>query len=118
VVSRIDPQVQDGRFSVELGFEGDGPAELQAGQNLDARLTLGQPQPALLLKDGGFVSDTGGAWAFVLDADGRRAERRSVQLGRRAGGQLEVLGGLQAGERVVVSPYRAFLNATVLRLQD
>ena len=118
VVSRIDPQVKDGRFSVELSFEGEGPADLQAGQNLDARLTLGQPQPALLLKDGGFVSDTGGAWAFVLGAGGRHAERRSLQLGRRAGGQLEVLGGLQAGERVVVSPYRAFLNATVLRLQD
>jgi HlyD family secretion protein len=117
-VSRIDPQVKDGRFSVELSFEGDGPSDLQAGQNLDVRLALGQPRPALLLKDGGFVSDTGGAWAFVLDAGGRHAERRSLQLGRRAGGQLEVLGGLQAGERVVVSPYRAFLNATVLRLQD
>lgn len=116
-VSRIDPQVQDGRFSVELTFDdGAGPAALQAGQNLDTRLTLGQPQPALLLKDGGFYADTGGAWAFVLDATGSRAERRSLSLGRRAGGQIEVLGGLQAGERVIVSSYRPFLTSNALQL--
>ena len=116
-VSRIDPQVQDGRFSVELVFDdGAGPAALQTGQNLDIRLTLGQPAPALLLQEGGFYADSGGAWAFVLDAAGTRAERRPVSLGRRAGGQIEVLGGLQAGERVVVSSYRPFPNASALQL--
>ncbi|CAM4006747.1 efflux RND transporter periplasmic adaptor subunit [Roseateles saccharophilus] len=117
-VSRIDPQVSDGRFSVELSFDGAGPADLQAGQGLDARLTLGRPGPALLLQDSGFTADTGGAWAFVLDADGRHAGRRELKLGRRAAGVVEVLGGLQPGERAVVSSYRPFLNATSLRLQD
>ncbi len=118
-VARIDPQVTDGRFSVELVFaDGDGPRGLQVGQNLDARLTLGQPQPALLLKDGGFFPDTGGAWAFVLSADGQHAERRELRLGRRAAGQIEVLGGLSAGEQVVVSSYRAFLTVTAIRLES
>ncbi|KQV52710.1 hypothetical protein ASC95_07770 [Pelomonas sp. Root1217] len=114
-VARIDPQVKDGRFSVELAFDGD-PPPLQVGQGLDVRLTLGQAQDALLLPDGGFYADTGGAWAFVLDADGRHAQRRPLQLGRRADGVIEVLGGLQAGEQVVVSPYRAFARATSLQL--
>lgn len=117
-VSRIDPQVKDGRFSVELSFDNEGPNDLQSGQGLDARLTLGQPQSALLLKDGGFSADTGGAWAFVLDADGQLARRRELRLGRRADGVIEVLAGLSAGERVVVSGYRAFLNATSLSLHD
>jgi HlyD family secretion protein len=117
-VSRIDPQVNEGRFTVELTFDGDSPADLQPGQTLDARLALGQPGPALVLKDAGFTTDTGGAWAFVLDADGRHAERRDLRLGRRAAGVAEVLGGVQPGERVVVSSYRAFLNASTLRLQD
>lgn len=115
-VSRIDPQVKDGRFSVELEFDADPPPGLQSGQGLDTRLTLAQPQPALLLKDGGFYADTGGAWAFVLDAGERHAERRALSLGRRAGGQIEVLAGLQAGERVIVSSYRSFLNATAVHL--
>lgn len=114
-VARIDPQVKDGRFSVELVFDAD-PPPLQVGQGLDVRLALGQPTQALLLPDGGFYADTGGAWAFVLDADGRHAERRPLQLGRRADGVIEVLGGLQPGEQVVVSPYRAFLGAQALQL--
>ncbi|MBL8276347.1 MAG: efflux RND transporter periplasmic adaptor subunit [Pelomonas sp.] len=114
-VSRIDPQVKDGRFAVELVFAGE-PPPLQVGQGLDVRLALGNPSPALLLPDGGFHADTGGAWAFVLDADGRHAERRALQLGRRADGVIEVLSGLQPGEQVVVSPYRAFAGATTLQL--
>ena len=112
-VARIDPQVKDGRFSVELTFDADPPA-LQVGQGLDVRLTLGDAKPALLLRDGGFYADTGGAWAFVLDADGRHAPRRPLQLGRRADGVIEVIGGLQPGEQVVVSPYRAFAGASAL----
>jgi len=57
-VARIDPQVKDGRFSVELVFDADPPA-LQVGQGLDLRLTLGQAQDALLLPDAGFYADTG-----------------------------------------------------------
>ena len=114
-VVRIDPQVQDGRFSVELGFDAEPPA-LQVGQSLDLRLTLGEPGQALLLPDAGFYADTGGAWALVLDADGRHARRRDLKLGRRADGVVEVLGGLQPGEQVVVSPYRAFVGAQALQL--
>lgn len=117
-VTRIDPQVKNGRFSVELEFDDPPPTALQVGQGLDARLTLGQPQQALLLKDGGFHAETGGAWAFVLDADGRHAQRRELRLGRHAAGQIEVLGGLAAGEQVVVSSYRPFVNATSLQLND
>jgi len=114
-VARIDPQVKDGRFTAELNFDAEPPA-LQVGQGLDVRLALGQPSAALLLPDGGFYADTGGAWAFVLDADGRHARRRPLQLGRRADGVIEVLGGLQSGEQVVVSPYRAFAAASSLRI--
>lgn len=114
-VARIDPQVKDGRFSVELAFDAD-PPPLQVGQGLDVRLTLGNTSPALLLPDAGFYADTGGAWAFVLDADGLHAARRELKLGRRADGVIEVLGGLQPGEQVVVSPYRAFTNAPALQL--
>jgi HlyD family secretion protein len=114
-VARIDPQVKDGRFSIELVFDAD-PPPLQVGQGLDVRLTLGDPTQALLLPDAGFYADTGGAWAFVLDADGRHAQRRPLQLGRRADGVIEVLGGLQPGEQVVVSPYRAFAAASSLQI--
>jgi HlyD family secretion protein len=108
VVSRVNSQVKDGRFTVELSFEGDTPPRARPGQSLDCSLTLGEPRPALLLPQGAFVNDTGGAWAFVLDREGRRAERRQIKLGRRNSAQLEVLAGLAAGEQVIVSSYSGF----------
>ncbi|WP_374356202.1 efflux RND transporter periplasmic adaptor subunit, partial [Chitinimonas sp.] len=117
-VARLNPQIKDGHFTIELQFDGAMPTGLQPGLGVDSRLTLGQPAKATLLSDGAFYADSGGSWAFVLDADGQHASHRPVRLGRRAGGQIEVLDGLKAGERVIVSSYRNFREAQTLRIKD
>ncbi|PRP71917.1 hypothetical protein BUE93_04565 [Chromobacterium amazonense] len=116
-VGNINPQVQDGHFQLELLFDAQPAGALNAGQGLDGRLTLGQAASGLVLPNGAFVNDTGGAWAMVLNADGSRAERRAIRLGRRSQTQLEVVDGLKAGERVIVSSYAAFGKYAQLTLQ-
>lgn len=111
------PQVKDGRFGVELAFADAMPPGLQAGQGIDLRIALGAPTDALLIADGAFYGDSGGAWVYVVGADGASAERRQVKLGRRAAGSIEVLEGLTAGERVIVSKVRQFGDAKSLRLR-
>lgn len=71
-------------------------------------MQLGDSANALLLPRGGFFQDTGGNWAFVLDAGGEFAEKRNIRLGRRNPEYFEVLEGLVAGERVITSEYAAF----------
>lgn len=117
-VATVYPQVKEGRFTAELVFADAQPPVLSPGQGLDLRLTLGEPARALLLPNGAFASDGGGAWAFVLDADGAHAQRRDIKLGRRSSTQVEVLGGLAAGERVIVSGYGGFGDAARLRLAE
>jgi HlyD family secretion protein len=104
-VTRVSPQVKDGAFTVDLAFAGAAPAGLLRGQSLQGRLSLGEDQPGLVLASGAFLEASGGDWVFVLDADGRAAHRRRVKLGRRNAEQVEVLSGLSAGERVIVSDY-------------
>ncbi|MBV1774552.1 efflux RND transporter periplasmic adaptor subunit [Burkholderiaceae bacterium DAT-1] len=113
-VVRAFPQVKDGRFQVELAFDGAQPKGMRPGQSVDARLTLGDPKPALLLPYDAFINDTGGAWVFVADAQGKHAERRAIRTGRRSSSQIEVLSGLNPGERVVVSTYATFAKAHAL----
>jgi len=103
-VLRVLPQVTDGRFRAELGFTGPSPAGLKRGQSLDLRLTLGGASSALVLPNGPWIEGSAGAWAFVLTSRGR-AERRVIATGRRNPEQVEVLRGLSAGDRVVVSSY-------------
>ena len=107
-VSRVLPQVANGRFRVELTFPGRTPANLKRGQSLDLRITFGHAQPELVLDNGPWLEASGGAYAFVLQPGGRQAKRRSITVGRRNPEQVEVNSGLQQGERVVTSSYTGF----------
>jgi HlyD family secretion protein len=104
-VTRVDPQVKDATFLVELAFEGAAPRDITSGQALDGRLTLGGDRPGLVLPAGGFLEKSGGDWVMVVDPGGRHADKRRIRLGRRNAEQVEVLAGLKAGERVITSDY-------------
>lgn len=117
-VSTIYPQVKDGRFSVEMVFEKDQPPAISPGQSFDVQITLGEPKQALLLPNGAYINDTGGAWVYVLDAKGDSATRRALQVGRRSNSQIEVLSGLASGEKVIISSYAKFGKAEMLQLSD
>jgi HlyD family secretion protein len=115
-VTKIYPQVRNGTFQIDLQFIGGEPPELQRGQTMQVKLTLGDPAPAVLIPNGGFFNDTGGSWVFVVTPDGGRAVKRQVRLGRRNSEFVEVLDGLQPGERVITSPYTGFADKDRLDL--
>jgi HlyD family secretion protein len=104
IVTRIYPQVREGRFAVDLAFRGAEPTGLVTGQTVQGRLMLGDDQPALVIPSGAFLERTGGDWLFVLKDDGT-AERRRIKVGRRNAEQVEIADGLGAGERVITSDY-------------
>ena len=104
-VTRIYPQVKDGVFAVDLAFQGAEPAGLIPGETVQGRLSVGADEPALTLPAGAFLERSGGRWAVVLDPDGRSAQRRTIELGRRNADQVEVLGKLRAGDRIIISDY-------------
>jgi HlyD family secretion protein len=103
-VTRVYPQVKDGGFKVDLAFAGETPAGLLRGQSLQGRLSLGDDKQGLVLASGPFLERSGGDWVFVL-ASGNSAQRRRIKLGRRNAEQVEVLSGLAAGDRVIISDY-------------
>jgi HlyD family secretion protein len=115
-VAKIYPQVLNGTFSVDLAFAEVEPRELQRGQTIQVRLTLGDPAPALLIPNGAFYNETGGAWVFVVAPGGGAAVRRQVRLGRRNANFIEILDGLDAGEQVITSPYTGFAERDRLEL--
>jgi len=108
VVTRVNPQVKDATFQVELAFKGGSPTGLLPGEALDGKLAVGGDRRALVLPAGPFLERTGGDWVMVVAADGGHAERRRIRLGARNSDQVEVLSGLQPGEHVITSDYAAF----------
>lgn len=112
-IIKIYPEVKSGRFEVDMEFD-KAPELIKRGQSAPIRLQLGQPSQATLLPVGGFFSETGGNWVYVLNEDGKRAAKRSITLGRKNPEYFEVLDGLKPGEKVITSSYENFGDNEVL----
>ncbi len=104
-ITKVYPEVRDGRFQTDLEFIGNEPGDIRRGQTVQIRLALGDLSDAVMLARGGFYSKTGGNWVYVLDESGSQATKRDIRLGRQNPQVYEVLEGLQPGEMVVTSSY-------------
>lgn len=114
VIRKVYPEVRDGKFKTDFKFNGEQPTNIRTGQTYYLNLQLGQPEEAILIPRGTFYSKTGGKWIYVLSPEGDRAVRRQIRIGRQNPQYYEVLDGLEAGEKVIVSGYDNFGDNEVL----
>lgn len=102
VVAYVGPALKaDSRSLVVEAMVPNGRGELQPGLFATARIELPAGAPMPMAPASAVRTEAGVSRLFVV-ANGK-AELRFVQLGRAVDGQVEVLRGLKAGERVVTS---------------
>ena len=116
-LTTIYPQITDGKFFVDLIFDGDPPKGIRRGQTVHTKLQLSEPADALLLENGGFYSTTGGEWIFVLDKTGQTASKRKIKIGRQNPIYFEVMEGLKEGDKVINSSYENYGDIDKLKLK-
>jgi len=116
-ITRVYPQVREGRFEVDMEFTGREPDNIRRGQTLRIRLALGALEEATLLARGGFFQRTGGQWVYVVSASGDQAMKRNIRLGRQNPQYFEIIEGLAPGERVITSSYDGFGDIDRLMLR-
>lgn len=104
-VSEISPGVDAQRGSVEVKLAvPKPPAYLRQDMTVSVEIEVARrPQALSLPVEAVLQVDSSQPWVWVLDADDR-LQRRELRLGLRAGGLVEVLQGLKAGERVLLAP--------------
>lgn len=107
-IKKVYTQVTNGRFQVDMEFEGKVPEGIRRGQTVQIGLTLSDETTAVLLPKGGFYQQTGGSWIFKVSEDGRRAYKVQIQLGRQNPDFYEVFQGLTPGDKVVTSSYENY----------
>jgi HlyD family secretion protein len=107
-VRRVYPEVRNGTFKIDMIFRDSMPDNIRTGQTYYISLQLGQPKVSVLVPIGGFFQETGGQWIFVLDPSESFATKRNISIGRKNPKYYEVLEGLKAGEKVIVSGYETF----------
>jgi len=118
IITKVYSQVKNGKFEVDMKFEGEIPKDIRRGQTLQIRLALSDETQALLLAKGGFYQQTGGNWVFKVNEDGSAAYKVDIQLGRQNPEFYEVIKGLQIGDKVVTSGYDNYENTQELILKE
>lgn len=115
-LTKVYAEVNNGRFEVDLTFNDVLPQRIRRGQSLQMELLLADAKPAKLIPNGGFFQDTAGKWVFVVSEDGQTATRKAVRFGQRNNRFIEVLEGLEEGDKVITSSYSAFNEMQTLKL--
>lgn len=117
-IRKIFTQVTNGKFQVDMDFDGELPQGIRRGQTFQVRVSLSEEKQALLLPRGGFYQQTGGNWIFKVNEDGSKAYKVDIQLGGQNPDYYEVLQGLKAGEKVITSSYENYGNIQELVLKN
>lgn len=117
-ITKVYTQVTNGRFQVDMEFEGEVPQGIRRGQTLQIGLALSDEITALLLPKGGFYQKTGGNWIFKVADNGKIAYKVDIQLGMQSPDYYQVLQGLKVGDKVVTSSYENYENMEELVIKN
>lgn len=107
-ITKVYPEVRNGRFEVDMEFKDEKPDNIRTGQTYRIKVELGVPEKAIQILKGGFYSTTGGQWIYVVDPSGEFATKRTITTGKMNPRYYEIIEGLQAGEKVIISNYDTF----------
>jgi HlyD family secretion protein len=114
-ITKVIPEIKNGRFQVELDFVSSEKLDLKQGLSFGVKLNLSEKTKTLVLSKGNFYEETNGKWIFVVN--GNKAERRQIKLGRENPLYYEVLGGLKADEKVITSSYKDYESVEILNIE-
>lgn len=107
-ISRVVPEVKDRSFKVDLIFSGQKPSNIRLGKSYRVQIELGKPERAIIIPRGDFYQHTSGKWIYRLSADGKKATKVEIEVGRQNPQQYEIVNGLKDGDKVIVSGYDKF----------
>ena len=110
-VSRIDPSVLNGTVSVDVAIEDALPQGARPDLSVDGTIELENLKDVLYVGRPVRGQPDTTVGLFKLTEDGAEAVRVNVKLGRSSVNAVEILQGLRAGDKVILSdmsPWDAF----------
>ena len=119
-VARVDPAAQNGTVLVDVSFTGPLPKGARPDLSVDGTIELERLEEVLYVGRPAFGQEHSTVSLFKLTGppeapDG--AERVQVKFGRSSVNTIEVLEGLKAGDRVILSDMSAWDGRDRLRIR-
>ena len=102
-VSRIDPAVQNGTVTVDVSLQGDLPRGARPDLSVDGTIEVERLKDVLHVGRPAYGQGNSSVGLFRLVEDGSSAVRVNVELGRTSVNTVEIRGGMQPGDKVIIS---------------
>jgi HlyD family secretion protein len=113
----VSPEIVANLVGGRVRFTADAPSNLRQNQRLTTRILLDEHPGVLMVQRGQFLDSGGGRIAYVVGVDGM-AVRREIETGARSLAAVEIVSGLEAGDRIVISNIDPFRSAETVLLTD
>ena len=116
-VSRQDPSVVNGTVTVDVAFDEPLPPSARADLSVDGTIELENLRDVLFVGRPVHGQADSTISLFKMTPDGSEASRVNVKLGRSSVTTIEVLSGLQVGDKVILSDMSQWDNVDRIRLK-
>lgn len=102
-VMRMDPSSQGGTVTVEVAIDGELPKGARADMSVDGTIELERLPNVLHVGRPAYGSPESTVGIFKISDDGSEATRINVKLGRASVNTVEIQGGLNVGDIIIIS---------------
>ena len=116
-LTAVSPEIVNNQVNGRIRFTESGPTNLRQNQRLTTRILLAEYENVLLVQRGQFLDSGAGRVTYVLNEEGL-AERRAIEIGARSLGAVQIVAGLDQGDRIVISSLDPFRSADTVLLTD
>jgi multidrug resistance efflux pump len=103
IVTRVDPGVTDGTVVVDVDLKGALPAGARPQLPVEGTVYVSRLANTLFVGKPSYVKNDAAISVYKLDPSGHYATRTTIKAGKVSLNYLQVLGGLQAGDRIITS---------------
>jgi len=115
-VARVDPNVENGIVKVDVHFDNPLPPGCRAEQSVQGTVEIERLENVVYVQRPAMAQPVTNTSIFRMEPNGRTARRVPVSYGRASVSQIEVLSGLKAGDKVILSDTSRWQSADALEI--
>lgn len=116
-VMRIDPSVQNGTVAVDIELPLDLPRGARPDLTVEGRIELENLADVIYVARPAFARENGTVGIFKYEADSSYAIRTNVEFGKSSVSSIEVISGLEPGDRIIASDTSQFEDYDKVQVQ-
>ncbi len=107
-VLRVAPTVENGMVQVDIELEGELPMEARPAMNVEGLIKIDSIDRTVYVARPTYAQRDSTMGVYVLNKDNSAAVRVPVRFGQVTANQVQILEGLQPGDRIIVSDSTSF----------